>query len=94
MTHRHTTGPWNAHENGLISAGPQCLHIAQTVTTGMGHAAAANARVLAAAPEMLQALKLALLSMERAAMQMGIDPAMDTECSIIRAAITKATTGA
>lgn len=93
MTHKHTTGPWNAHENGLISAGPQCLHIAQTVTTGMGHAAAANARVLAAAPDMLKALQIAQISMERAAMQMGIDPAMDTECQIIRAAITKALEG-
>jgi hypothetical protein len=59
----------------------------------MGRAAELNARVLAAAPEMLQALKLALLSMERAAMQMGIDPAMDTECQIIRAAINKALEG-
>jgi hypothetical protein len=93
MTHKHTAGPWTANESGLIGAGPQFLHIAQTVTTGMGHAAAANARVLAAAPEMLQALKVALLSMERATMQMGQDPAMDTECNIVRAAITKALEG-
>jgi hypothetical protein len=59
----------------------------------MGHAAAANARILAAAPDMLQALQIALTSMERAAMQMGIDPAMNTECQIIHAAITKALEG-
>ena len=93
MTHKHTTGPWTANESGLIGAGPQFLHIAQTVTTGMGHAAAANARVLAAAPEMLQALQIALLAMERATMQMGLDPEMDTECSIVRAAINKAMEG-
>jgi LDH2 family malate/lactate/ureidoglycolate dehydrogenase len=92
--HTHTPGPWATDTNGLITAGPRRLHIAQTAVTGMGRAAELNAYALAAAPEMLQALKLALLSMERAAMQMGIDPAMDTECSIIRAAITKATTGA
>ena len=93
MTHKHTSGPWTADESGLIGAGPQFLHIAQTVTTGMGHAAAANARVLAAAPEMLQALQIALLAMERTVMQMGLDPAMDTECNIIRAAINKALEG-
>ena len=93
MTHKHTSGPWTANESGLIGAGPQFLHIAQTVTTGMGHAAAANARVLAAAPEMLQALQIALLAMERAAMQMGLNPAIDTECNIIRAAINKALEG-
>jgi hypothetical protein len=93
MTHKHTTGPWNAHESGLISAGPQCLHIAQTVTTGMGHAAAANARLLAAAPDMLQALQMALVSIERNAMQQGQDPSTDTEAAIVRAAITKALEG-
>jgi hypothetical protein len=56
----------------------------------MGRAAEYNAALLTAAPEMLQALQIALLAMERAAMQMGLDPAMDTECNIIRAAINKA----
>ena len=93
MTHKHTTGPWNAHENGLISAGPQCLHIAQTVTTGMGYAAAANARLLAAAPDMLTALNLAALAIERNCYQQGIDPAADTEAQIVRAAIRKALEG-
>lgn len=93
MTHNHTPGPWTADDSGLITAGPRRLHIAQAATTGMGQAAAANARLLAAAPEMLQALKLALLAMERAAMQMGLDPDTDTECEIIRAAINKALEG-
>jgi hypothetical protein len=93
MTLKHTPGTWTADSAGLITTGPHRLHIAQTATTGMGHAAEANARLLAAAPDMLQALQIALLSMERATMQMGIDPAMDTECNIIRAAITKALEG-
>jgi hypothetical protein len=86
----HTPGPWAYDTNGLITAGPRRLHIAQTAVTGMGRAAELNAALLAAAPDMLQALKIALISMERAVIQMGIDPAMDTECQIIRAAITKA----
>jgi hypothetical protein len=89
----HTPGPWAYDTNGLITAGPRRLHIAQTAVTGMGRAAELNARVLAAAPDMLQALQIALVSMERATMQMGIDPAMDTQCNIIRAAITKALEG-
>ena len=90
MTHKHTTGPWAYDTNGLITAGPRRLHIAHTAVTGMGRAAEYNAALLTAAPEMLQALQIALLAMERAAMQMGLDPAMDTECNIIRAAINKA----
>lgn len=90
MTHKHTDGPWNAHENGLISAGPQALHIAQTVTTGMGQAADHNARLLAAAPEMLDALALALAAMRRNCRQAGVDPETDTECQIIRAVMRKA----
>lgn len=89
MTHKHTPGPWAYETNGLITASPRRLHIAQTISTGMGQGMA-NARLLAAAPEMLQALKIALLAMERATMQMGLDPAMDTECNIIGAAISKA----
>lgn len=89
-TYTHTPGPWTTDTNGLITAGPRRLHIAQTAVTGMGRAAELNANLLAAAPEMLQALQIALLSMERTVMQMGMDPAMDTECNIIRAAINKA----
>lgn len=88
--HKYVPGPWAYDTNGLITAGPRRLHIAQTVTTGMGWKGEHNARILAAAPEMLQALQIALLAMERAAMQMGLDPAMDTECAIIRTAINKA----
>ncbi len=54
---KHTHGPWTAHDNGLITAGPRGLHIAQTATVGMGHAATANARLIAAAPDLLLALR-------------------------------------
>lgn len=60
----HTPGPWTATPSGLITAGPQGLHIAQAATTGMGHAADANARLLAAAPELLEALQRAQAELE------------------------------
>lgn len=53
----HTPGPWTANPDGLIHAGKNRLHIAQAANTGMGHAAAANARLMAAAPDMLAALQ-------------------------------------
>lgn len=93
MTHKHTAGPWTASESGLIGAGPQFLHIAQTVTVGMGHAAAANARLIAAAPEMLDTLVLALRVIERRMNAQGIDHANDTEAQILRAVIRKALEG-
>jgi len=56
MTHKHTPGPWTADGTGLITAGPNRLHIAQIATTGMGHAAEANAHLIAAAPKLVNAL--------------------------------------
>lgn len=53
----HTPGPWAANPDGLIHAGKNRLHIAQAATIGMGHAAAANARLIAAAPDLLAALQ-------------------------------------
>ncbi len=64
MTLKHTPGPWTAEDSGLITAGPRRLHIAQTATTGMGHAAAANALLLAAAPELYAALIDAIDALE------------------------------
>jgi hypothetical protein len=49
--------------------------------------------VLAAAPDMLQALQMALVSIERSVMQQGQDPSTDTEAAIVRAAINKALKG-
>lgn len=93
MTHKHTPGPWTASEYGLIGAGPQFLHIAKTATTGMGRAADANARLIAAAPEMLDALVLALRVIERRMNAQGIDHTDDTEAQILRAVIRKALEG-
>lgn len=89
----HTPGPWATDTNGLITAGKNKLHIAQTAVTGMGHKAELNAYLLAAAPDLLLAIKVAYTSIERSVMQMGLDPAMDTECQYLLAVIKKATTG-
>ncbi len=60
MQPKHTPGPWASDENGLITAGKNRLHVAQAMTTGMGKAADANARLIAAAPELLAALQVGL----------------------------------
>lgn len=88
---KHTDGPWATDTNGLITAGPRRLHIAQTAITGMGRAAEANANLLAAAPEMLDALRIALRELENACHQAGANPETDTTCAIIRNTITQAT---
>lgn len=62
----HTPGPWAANPDGLIHAGKNRLHIAQAATIGMGHAAAANARLMAAAPDLLAALQKLVRAIDRA----------------------------
>lgn len=82
MNTTHTPWPWAADQNGLIHAGKNRLHIAQAATTGMGHAADANARLIAAAPELLEALRGML----------AVWPYMEcNETRSARAAIAKAT---
>jgi len=55
----HTPGPWKANEYGnLITAkGEFGLHIAYVATVGMGKVGPANAKLIAAAPLLLEALK-------------------------------------
>ena len=57
--HNHTLGPWREsdQDRGLILAGKNGLHIAQVAQRGLGFTAAANARLIAAAPELLKALE-------------------------------------
>lgn len=85
----HTPGPWAANPDGLIHAGKNRLHIAQAATIGMGHAAAANARLMAAAPDLLAALRLILDSEETHGDSVVCD--FETLQSVARAAIAKAT---
>lgn len=62
----HTPGPWAANPDGLIHAGKNRLHIAQAATIGMGHAAEGNARLIAAAPDLLAALQKLVRAIDRA----------------------------
>ncbi len=81
----HTSGPWVTNQSGLVTAGKNRLHIAQTATIGMGHAADANARLIAAAPDLLAALR------ELLADPYLSDPINTDRMAQARAAITKAT---
>lgn len=93
MTHKHTPGPWTTDTNGLITAGPRRLHIAQTAVTGMGHAAEANAFLLAAAPDLLDALIAADKWVAMYHDLPGHDAASQCMSRVIRAAISKALEG-
>lgn len=59
MEPKHTPGPWDIKDGSKlrITAGKYGLHVAHIATTGMGHAAKANAALIAASPVMLEALK-------------------------------------
>lgn len=83
----YTQGPWTASPDGLIHAGKNRLHIAQTATIGMGHAAAANARLMAAAPDLIAALE----SLNAAVIRAGYGNTAMPELTQAWAAIAKAT---
>lgn len=56
MEHKHTQGPW-AHRNGRIfAADRENLTIANVARSADGDYSPANARLIAAAPELLEAL--------------------------------------
>ena len=57
---KHTPGPWKCNREGLITKDDRYgLHIAQVATVGMGYAIQPNAHLIAAAPAMYEALKMA-----------------------------------
>lgn len=84
MPNAYTPGPWAADQFGLIYAGKNRLHIAQAATTGMGSAADANAALIAAAPELLEALRTIVAN----ASSVQMDPQWAVD--VARAAINKA----
>ncbi len=63
----HTPGPWAVSTAGdiWIKAGP--LHVATIPRAGDGDWSESNARLIAAAPELLEALELALQGLDIAA---------------------------
>ncbi len=84
MPNAYTPGPWAADKFGLVTAGKNRLHIAQAMTTGMGKAADANAALIAAAPELLEALRTIVAN----ASSVQMDPQWAVD--VARAAINKA----
>lgn len=64
MKKRHTPGPWRiGQDKALIVAGPHGLHIARAAQVGMPNCEA-NARLIAAAPDLLAALRMLLEEFE------------------------------
>jgi hypothetical protein len=79
---KHTRGPWELQHGALITA-KNGLHIALAANSGM-NASEANARLIAAAPELLEAL-------ERALRHIPVHAEADMWAA--RAAVAKATRG-
>ena len=86
MEHKHTTGPW-AHRNGRIfAADRENLTIAHVARAADGDYSPANGDVLAAAPDLLDALqKIPQRYMD------DMDAHTTGVAQMIRAAIAKAT---
>lgn len=84
----HTQGEWRVDEKDetLIVAGAYGLHVARVATVGMGFAVRPNARVIAAAPDLLTAASRLVAAWDA-----------DQDCGALldplRAAIAKATQG-
>ena len=93
MTAAHTPGPWRIGDAGAAIFGPKTQSVSPpTVVSSMGKAggdttaARANARLIAAAPDMLAALRDLLAGME----QHGAEKWMPHRMERARAAIAKA----
>lgn len=88
---KHTRGPWTVQPSGHITKDGQL--IAAVKLTDMGEAGDANARLIAAAPELLAALQEIATHTRRST----LDPSEIVPtgaATIARAAIAKATGGA
>lgn len=85
----HTPGPWRivGTNNGLFIAGAKPGYLAEVRDCGSGDVAA-NARLIAAAPDMLQALRRAALALAFASEQ---SEAMRDDYEAVSAAIHRAT---
>ena len=93
MTASHTPGPWtywpkSAYPDGVISQDATTTHIAVPVFHPDVNRTTANARLIAAAPDLLEALK----TLQRQALQGNVrgDEWMDEALELTRAAIAKA----
>jgi hypothetical protein len=85
---KHTPGPWRVGDGGATVFGPKStqLKIVASLTRGLaGESTKANARLIAAAPELLESLE-SLVSV-------FISPGFEATTNAARAAIAKAKGG-
>ena len=91
MSTEHTTGPWNIRdddEDGVVSIVGSSQIVIARVRTATVEPGDGNARLIAAAPDLLYALEEALHLIET------LTPLEGSTVRIVRAAIAKATGGA
>jgi hypothetical protein len=102
MKTKHTPGPWKFHKGRGIDprfhvqtvGGYQISETPKNgIACGIESANEANARLIAAAPDLLNALELALATIQRLAPPKPYDHTQGTR-DVINAAIAKATGGA
>ena len=79
MPNKHTPGPWAATKNGNITSADRKVLIA--TLSGINDEDESNARLIAAAPDLLEALQACLLRDDIASDELG---------GVIRSAIAKA----
>jgi hypothetical protein len=87
----HTPAPWTVHN--LTVTGPIGDRIANTnASTGKADAEkAANARLISAAPDLLEALKAMLAEFDNSSRQLDPELSVDIPRIAARAAVAKAT---
>lgn len=94
----HTPGPWHYHSNSLVTTSPDD-RLGETVARAVGtsiqvfhnhkpeHIAEANARLIAAAPELLEALRELLAVSPYDSTLPEVRPAVDKSIAALRKAI-------
>lgn len=85
MTDTHTAGPWRANENTVKDLDGRTLGFSAASEVGV-EASEANARLMAAAPDLLAALKDALSAVEYYDEHEGAEETLKA----VRAALSKA----
>ena len=98
---KHTPGPWMASQNEVISVASTAERVVITVNvveceTGapIPEQAIIDARLIAAAPDLLAALKTCVFVVETLAHLRGMEAELLPHAEFARAAIAKATGGA
>lgn len=90
MTQKHTTGPWRTGDRFTTIFGPPDGNPIPLVIAGLGASHPANARLLAAAPEMLEALRRAFNLIKESGFSNGLmEDEFDATLKQIDAAIAK-----